>query len=69
VLDESHSYRGAFGAHVSLIIRRLLRICLSYGNNTVQFICCSATLADPAKFFNQLVPKCVFHPSSRSDNN
>jgi len=27
VIDEAHVYKGAFGAHVSLVIRRLLRIC------------------------------------------
>ncbi|EFJ19701.1 hypothetical protein SELMODRAFT_418902 [Selaginella moellendorffii] len=27
VIDEAHAYRGAFGCHVALIIRRLRRIC------------------------------------------
>ena len=27
VIDEAHVYKGAFGAHVALVIRRLLRIC------------------------------------------
>ena len=27
VLDELHSYRAAFGAHVSNVMRRLLRVC------------------------------------------
>ena len=27
VIDEAHAYKGAFGCHTSLIIRRLCRIC------------------------------------------
>lgn len=27
VIDECHTYRGVFGAHVSLVLRRLLRLC------------------------------------------
>ncbi len=57
VLDEAHMYHGAFGSHVSLIMRRLQRLCLFYGNNNVQFICCSATLAQPEQFFDKLVPR------------
>ncbi|CAN0586829.1 unnamed protein product, partial [Ectocarpus sp. 12 AP-2014] len=26
VIDEAHVYRGAFGAHVSMVLRRLLRL-------------------------------------------
>ena len=59
VLDEAHTYTGAFGSHVALVMRRLVRVCRYYGNSSVQFICCSATLADAAAFFNQLLPRCV----------
>lgn len=52
VLDEAHIYCGAFGANVACILRRLLRIC----NRNAQFICCSATLANPAEHFRNLVP-------------
>lgn len=31
VIDEFHSYRGVFGSHVALVIRRLLRLAASYG--------------------------------------
>ena len=31
VVDEAHIYRGVFGAHVALILRRLLRIAHKYG--------------------------------------
>lgn len=46
VIDELHAYRGAFGSHVSNVIRRLLRIC-KYHNNVPHFLCSSATIANP----------------------
>lgn len=46
VIDEIHMYRGVFGSHVANVIRRLKRICKFYGSNP-QFICCSATIANP----------------------
>jgi DEAD/DEAH box helicase domain-containing protein len=54
VLDESHSYRGVFGSHVALIVRRLRRLCAHYGS-APQFICCSATSANPAEHLQALV--------------
>ena len=47
VVDELHTYNGVFGAHVSFIMRRLRRICTALGNKKVQFISCSATVANP----------------------
>ncbi|PWN49117.1 P-loop containing nucleoside triphosphate hydrolase protein [Violaceomyces palustris] len=47
VVDELHTYNGLFGAHVSFIMRRLRRICSALGNTSVQFVCCSATVANP----------------------
>ncbi|GMM32948.1 ATP-dependent 3'-5' DNA helicase [Saccharomycopsis crataegensis] len=47
VIDELHIYRGLFGSHVALVIRRLRRICHYLGNDDIQFISCSATLKDP----------------------
>lgn len=47
VVDECHTYRGVFGANVSLVLRRLLRIAEAYGSRpTVIFA--SATAFDPA---------------------
>jgi len=46
VIDELHAYRGVFGSHLSNIIRRLKRICSFYGSDP-QFICSSATIANP----------------------
>lgn len=46
VVDEVHAYRGVFGSHVANVLRRLRRICRHYGSQP-QFICCSATIANP----------------------
>ncbi|MCJ1307871.1 hypothetical protein MMC25_001519 [Agyrium rufum] len=47
VVDELHVYNGLFGSHVAFIMRRLRRICAAVGNHNVQFISCSATVANP----------------------
>lgn len=46
-VDELHIYRGIFGSHLANLFSRLLRICEFYGASPV-FICCSATIANPA---------------------
>src|SRR4051794_21129495 len=35
VVDECHAYRGVFGSHVALVLRRLLRLAKLYGSNPV----------------------------------
>ncbi|MDO4889026.1 MAG: DEAD/DEAH box helicase [Actinomycetaceae bacterium] len=48
VVDEFHSYRGMFGAHVAATLRRLLRVAAHYGARpTVVFL--SATSGQPAQ--------------------
>src|SRR5581483_10507309 len=46
VIDELHYYRGVYGSHLANLLRRLKRICDFYGS-APQFICCSATIANP----------------------
>jgi DEAD/DEAH box helicase domain-containing protein len=53
VIDEIHMYRGVFGSHVANVIRRLKRICRFYGARP-QFICCSATIANPRELAQKL---------------
>jgi len=53
VIDEAHSYRGVFGSHVAGVMRRLRRLCGLYGSKP-QFICCSATIANPGDHAEQL---------------
>lgn len=48
VIDEIHIYRGVFGSHVASLMRRLARICEHY-KSMPQFICCSATIGNPAR--------------------
>ncbi|GAA5980934.1 hypothetical protein JCM11641_005489 [Rhodosporidiobolus odoratus] len=49
VVDELHTYSGLFGSHVAFVMRRLRRICAAVGNRHVQFVSCSATIANPAE--------------------
>src|SRR5699024_2030985 len=53
VLDECHSYRGLFGSHVAMALRRLRRIARHYGTEPV-FLLASATMAEPAEFEAEL---------------
>ena len=53
VVDEAHVYRGVFGSHVAGVLRRLRRLCQLYGSNP-QFICCSATIANPGEHAERL---------------
>ncbi|HEX9014864.1 MAG TPA: DEAD/DEAH box helicase [Chloroflexota bacterium] len=58
VIDELHTYRGVFGSHLGNLIRRLKRICRHYGSNP-QFICCSATIANPKELAERLLEEPV----------
>jgi len=53
VLDELHTYRGVFGAHVAQVLRRLRRLCRFYGSDP-QFLATSATVSDAEAFAARL---------------
>jgi len=53
VIDELHYYRGVYGSHLANVVRRLRRICEFYGSKP-QFICCSATIANPKELAQAL---------------
>jgi DEAD/DEAH box helicase domain-containing protein len=53
VIDELHTYRGVYGSHLANLIRRLDRICRFYGSEP-QFICSSATIANPGELARAL---------------
>src|SRR5437588_300058 len=54
VLDELHTYRGVFGSHLCNVLRRLRRIARFYGRE-LQFICSSATIANPGELASRLL--------------
>ena len=54
VIDELHTYRGVFGSHLCNVLRRLRRIAHFYGRDP-QFICCSATIANPGDLATRLL--------------
>jgi len=54
VIDELHTYRGVFGSHLCNVLRRLRRIAHFYGRD-LQFICCSATIANPGDLAARLL--------------
>ncbi len=56
VIDELHTYRGVFGSHLCNVLRRLRRIANFYGSDP-QFICCSATIANPGELATRLLEK------------
>ncbi|MFB6224743.1 MAG: DEAD/DEAH box helicase [Haloarcula sp.] len=57
VIDEVHGYRGVFGSHVALVMRRLQRITERFdaGNSGAgtdggpEWVCCSATIGNPVE--------------------
>lgn len=54
VLDELHTYRGVYGSHLCNVLRRLRRIARFYGTSP-QFICSSATIANPGQLASRLI--------------
>jgi len=54
VIDELHAYRGVFGSHILQVFRRLRRLLHVYDVKP-QFICLSATIANPEEFARELI--------------
>lgn len=55
VIDEMHTYRGVFGSHFANVLRRLRRICRFHGAAGPQFLCTSATIANPRQLAERLL--------------
>ena len=53
VLDELHSYRGAFGSHLANVLRRMGRVCRFHGSSPL-FLCSSATIANPLELAGKI---------------
>ena len=64
IIDELHYYRGVYGSHFANVLRRLARLCEFYGSKP-QFICCSATIANPRELAQSLTAR----PFSLVDRN
>lgn len=56
VIDELHTYRGAFGSHLGNVFRRLERVCRYY-HSAPQFLCSSATIANPVELASEICGK------------
>ncbi|MDO5662615.1 MAG: DEAD/DEAH box helicase, partial [Brachybacterium sp.] len=54
VVDECHSYRGVFGSHVAMVLRRLRRIAALYRADPT-FVLASATVAGPGISASRLI--------------
>ncbi|MHA0855682.1 DEAD/DEAH box helicase [Paenibacillus sp. CMAA1364] len=57
VIDELHQYSGLIGSKVSMVIRRIRMLCERLGNKQLQFIACSATIANPKYLAEELTGK------------
>ena len=64
VIDELHTYRGVYGSHFANVLRRVKRLCEFHGSSP-QFVCCSATIANPRELAEALTGK-DFHLVERN---
>jgi DEAD/DEAH box helicase domain-containing protein len=58
VIDELHYYRGVLGSHLANVLRRLKRVAKFYGKRP-QFICTSATIANPEELAARILEEDV----------
>lgn len=54
VIDEAHTYKGAFGCHTALILRRLRRLCSHVYGSDPYFVFSTATSANPREHCMEL---------------
>lgn len=54
IVDEAHAYKGVFGCHTALILRRLRRICSHVYGSDPSFIFSTATSANPREHTMEL---------------
>ncbi|XP_040936544.1 uncharacterized ATP-dependent helicase YprA isoform X4 [Gossypium hirsutum] len=54
VIDEAHAYKGAFGCHTALILRRLRRLCSHAYGSDPSFVFCTATSSNPIEHCMEL---------------
>jgi ATP-dependent helicase YprA (DUF1998 family) len=55
VVDEGHAYRGVFGCHAALVLRRLRRLCDRVYHSQPTFAVATATLANPREHACELL--------------
>lgn len=53
IIDELHTYRGAFGSHLANVFRRMQRVC-KYYNSCPRYLCSSATIANPVELASEI---------------
>ncbi|KAI9088363.1 hypothetical protein K1719_029812 [Acacia pycnantha] len=54
VIDETHTYKGAFGCHTAFILRRLKRLCSHVYGTVPSFVFSTATSANPREHCMEL---------------
>ncbi len=63
VIDELHTYRGAFGSHLANVFRRLGRVSRYY-HFSPRFLCSSATIANPVELAEEICGKIPGFPET-----
>ncbi|KAG5521607.1 hypothetical protein RHGRI_004304 [Rhododendron griersonianum] len=54
VINEAHAYKGAFGYHTALILRRLRRLCSHVYGSDPSFVFCTVTSGNPREHAMEL---------------
>src|SRR5437588_1304002 len=59
IVDESHTYRGVFGSHIALVLRRLQRVAPLYNDRLFPFLLATATIGNASGHAATLIGKDV----------